>query len=103
MQIPQAKTPQSTTYRGLGQSQAAGTRKWWVVVSRCDRCGSPGHQHKFVIRNPEFNEPLWKNDAYACNLTNSAGNSIIVDSSFEWKEGIYSMPSWNELVVYELH
>jgi 1,4-alpha-glucan branching enzyme len=60
-----------------------------------------GDQYKYVIWNGE--QKLLKNDPYAKELTNSAGNTIIVDPHFEWDDVEFNMPVWNELVFYELH
>jgi 1,4-alpha-glucan branching enzyme len=60
-------------------------------------------QYKFVITNPGLPAPLWKNDPYARELTNSVGNSVVADPDYIWQSGGYSTPAWNELVIYELH
>lgn len=44
-----------------------------------------------------------KNDPYARDVTSSVGNSIIVDPTFDWGEDSFSLPTLNELVIYELH
>src|SRR5438045_1142817 len=59
--------------------------------------------YKFVISNPGLPQPLWKNDPYARVLTNSVGDSIVADPDYAWQSGAYATPSWNELVIYELH
>ena len=48
-------------------------------------------------------DELWRLDPYPRSLTNSVGNSVIVDSAFEWEDGNFKMPPWNELVIYEMH
>src|SRR5205814_3198818 len=53
--------------------------------------------YKFVISNPGLQQPLWKNDPYALALTNSVGDSIVVDPDYAWQCGAYATPSWNEL------
>lgn len=60
-----------------------------------------GQQYKFVIT--EGPNSVFKNDPYARDVSSSVGNSIIVDSSFNWSSTIFSMPTWNELVVYQMH
>lgn len=60
-----------------------------------------GDEYKYVIWNGDMK--LLKNDPYAKELTNSAGNTIIVDPDFKWEDQEYNMPSWNELVIYEIH
>ncbi|HEX3485831.1 MAG TPA: alpha-amylase family glycosyl hydrolase [Micropepsaceae bacterium] len=61
-----------------------------------------GDQYKFIIA-PASGEPLWKNDPYARSMTNSVGNSIVAETEFAWTCQDYASPSWNELVIYELH
>jgi len=61
-----------------------------------------GDQYKFVIRRPDGGS-LWKNDPYARSLTSSVGNSIVAETDYAWRSVGYSMPPWNELVIYELH
>lgn len=58
-------------------------------------------QYKYIIHSDAG--VLYRNDPYAKEVTNSAGNSIIIDAHFEWTDGDFQMPSWNELVIYELH
>jgi 1,4-alpha-glucan branching enzyme len=60
-----------------------------------------GDQYKFVIYNS--GQKLIKNDPYARELTNSVGNSVIVDPYFGWEDVEFGIPSWNELVIYEIH
>jgi 1,4-alpha-glucan branching enzyme len=60
-------------------------------------------QYKFVVTNMALPATLWKNDPYALSMTNSAGNSIISSTDFPWQAQGYSTPSWNEMVIYELH
>ena len=62
----------------------------------------PGDQYKFVIRNGD--NWFWRNDPYARRVTNSTGNSIIYDSgTYSWSGDTFYMPSFNDLVIYELH
>lgn len=83
-----------------GEAELAddGAGHWSVDVR-----GVPaGTQYKFVIENGT--QTLWKNDARARQLTQSNGNSIVVDpGAFDWGVDDFQMPSWNELVVYEMH
>lgn len=65
--------------------------------------GEIGHQYKFVLTNPNLPEPLWKRNPYASELVNSSGNCIIHDPNFDWTGDNFTMPSWNELVIYEMH
>src|SRR6476659_1940636 len=62
----------------------------------------PGSQYKFVIQTENGN--LMKNDPYAREMTNSAGNSVVYDNAaFDWGNDQSFMPYWNEAVIYELH
>lgn len=62
---------------------------------------SEGDEYKFFI---EYNGKLLsRNDPYAYEVTNSNGNSIIRTLDFNWEDEDFKMPSWNELVIYELH
>jgi 1,4-alpha-glucan branching enzyme len=64
---------------------------------------SVNDQYKFIITNSALPSVLWKNDPYALSMTNSAGNSIISSTDYPWQAKGYSTPSWNEMVIYELH
>lgn len=61
-----------------------------------------GDEYKFVIRNGA-NPLIWRRNPYASELVNSSGNSIIHDPNFDWKGDNFTMPEWNELVIYEMH
>ncbi len=54
-------------------------------------------EYKFVIDGT-----LWKNDPHAKSVTNSIGNSVIMDDTpYSWSS--FTTPSWNEMVIYEMH
>lgn len=59
-------------------------------------------EYKFAIHNGL--EVLLRNDPYAREMTNSDGNSVIINPDFDWgdTEG-YRTPPWNEWVIYEMH
>ena len=42
-------------------------------------------------------------DPYAREVTNSVGNAIIHDPAFDWSDDDFTMPPWNQLIIYELH
>jgi 1,4-alpha-glucan branching enzyme len=42
-------------------------------------------------------------DPYAREVTNSIGNAIIHDPSFDWEGDDFFIAEWNQLVIYELH
>ncbi len=64
---------------------------------------SVGQQYKYVIRNG--GQLLWKKDPRSTDVQNSGtdANSIIGDLSHNWQSNDYEMPTWNELVLYEMH
>ncbi|MDF1811842.1 MAG: alpha-amylase family glycosyl hydrolase [Verrucomicrobiales bacterium] len=72
---------------------------WEVQVPKA----APGAEYKYVIKNGD--QVLWRNDPVARAMTNSAGNSIIVDDSdFDWgDDDNFQLRGWNELVIYEMH
>ena len=71
---------------------------YWAVSTDA---ASEGDEYKFFI---EYNGKLLsRNDPYAFEVTNSDGNSIIRRLEFSWDDADFKMPSWNELVIYELH
>lgn len=61
-----------------------------------------GHQYQFVIRRN--GTEYWKIDSHAARVTNSVGNGIIYNAdTYTWQANDFQMPSWNQLVVYEMH
>jgi 1,4-alpha-glucan branching enzyme len=49
-------------------------------------------------------QTLLRIDPYARHVTNSAGHGLVYDeAAFVWAEEDYRSPSWDELVIYELH
>src|SRR5215213_2042753 len=67
-----------------------------------DVAGVPiGAEYKFVLQTPE--PTPWRNDPYARDVTSSVGNSVVVDTGFDWGDSDFRMPPWNDLVIYELH
>jgi len=60
-----------------------------------------GHQYQFEITNGDRH--FRKNDAYAREIHAQSALSVIFSDAFEWKSPGFSLPNWNELVLYELH
>ncbi|GAA4898468.1 alpha-amylase family glycosyl hydrolase [Tessaracoccus lubricantis] len=61
-----------------------------------------GQEYKFHLVNGDLE--LDRNDPYAREVTNSVGNSVIVDPlDFDWEGDDYTLPAHNEIVVYEAH
>lgn len=59
-------------------------------------------RYRYVINGPAG--PVWRNDPRARRVTNSTGDSVVVDpSDYDWGAGGFQMPPWNELVLYEMH
>jgi len=60
-----------------------------------------GDHYKFWIRNGA--QLLERQNPYASEMSNSAGDAIIHDPTFDWSGENFKMPPWNELVIYEMH
>ncbi|MEO5561990.1 MAG: alpha-amylase family glycosyl hydrolase [Chitinophagaceae bacterium] len=60
-----------------------------------------GQQYKYILHTGSG--VLYKTDPYSKEVTSSAGNSIIIDPSFDWSTDVFQMPDWNKLVIYEMH
>ncbi len=60
-----------------------------------------GDEYKFAIVNGS--EVLWRVDPYAREVTHSAGNGVIYEPTFDWTPADYVTPTWDELIIYELH
>ena len=62
----------------------------------------PGAEYRYTIRTPEGD--LSRIDPYARLVTNSVGNGIVYDpAAFDWGDDTFQMPSWDDLVIYEMH
>lgn len=60
-----------------------------------------GDQYKFVIRRGD--QLLWRANPYAREITQPGGNSKLHERDFDWSGDDFTMPPWNELVIYEMH
>jgi 1,4-alpha-glucan branching enzyme len=61
-----------------------------------------GAEYRFVLQTPAGERN--RIDPRARRLTNSVGNGIVYDpAAFDWGDGEFNQPPWNDLVVYELH
>lgn len=60
-----------------------------------------GQEYRFRLVTPygEFS----RIDPYAREVTNSVGNAVIHDPSFDWEGDDFAPPKWNEIVIYEMH
>ncbi len=61
-----------------------------------------GDKYEFVIISNGQQLPGRKNP-YASEVINSARKSVIHDPNFNWTGDRFTMPPWNELVIYEMH
>ncbi|TWT32853.1 hypothetical protein [Blastopirellula retiformator] len=62
----------------------------------------PGQRYRFMIRNGE--QELSRIDPYARKVTNSVGDGIIYEPDrFEWEGDAFELPTYNQLVIYEMH
>ena len=62
-----------------------------------DVASAVGFQHyRYVI-----NGTIWKTDPRARDVVDSVGNGIIIATDHSWQP--FTMPPWNELVIYEMH
>ena len=60
-----------------------------------------GDEYKFHLSHQ--GQAFDRNDPYARQVTHSAGTSVVHDPDFNWGDDHFQMPTWNELVIYELH
>jgi 1,4-alpha-glucan branching enzyme len=88
------------TFNGWSMTSAALVSEengfWSVDVSGA----RPGDQYKFVIGGPVS---PWKVDPYAVRFEGNPLNAVVDDHAYAWTVNSYRTPSWEELVVYELH
>ncbi len=70
---------------------------WFVDIAKAEA----GQEYKFVIYDG-YND-RYKNDPRSLQVTTSAGNSVIVDTTFKWHDDGFKADSFNQLVIYELH
>jgi 1,4-alpha-glucan branching enzyme len=60
-----------------------------------------GDEYQFVI--PTGTDKLWHKNPYASAVVSSSGNAVIHDPNFDWTGDDFTMPPWDELVIYEMH
>jgi len=70
---------------------------WYVDVPSA----KIGDEYKYRILNGK--QELFRIDPYVRCVTNSVGNGIVHDPHFDWEGDDFSLPPWNELVIYEMH
>lgn len=77
--------------------QPDGAGNWSVDI----KGAKAGQEYKFAIQTEA--DELFHNDPRSLALTTVAGNSVIVDTDFEWGDDTFTPPLFNEQVIYELH
>ncbi|GAB3280593.1 alpha-amylase family glycosyl hydrolase [Larkinella harenae] len=80
------------------QLASEGEGKWSGLVAESQE----GDEYKFVLTTPygEFS----RNDPYALKVTNSSGNSVVYNHDvFDWEDTRFCIPTWQQLVIYEMH
>lgn len=60
-----------------------------------------GEEYRYLLIND--GQELSRIDPYARDVTSSIGNAVTVVDDFDWGTDAFSMPPFNELVIYELH
>jgi 1,4-alpha-glucan branching enzyme len=82
---------------GKHPMQAEANGSWYADVAEA----RVGDEYKFLLTTAEGE--FKRIDPYAREVTNSVGNAIVHDPSFDWAGDDFQLAPWNELVVYELH
>ncbi|MUG93635.1 DUF3459 domain-containing protein [Scytonema sp. UIC 10036] len=77
---------------------------WSVDVSGA----KPGHYYRYVLHNNEIfhrADPYGKHVIDPRDRTKAANDigKVEIKAPFDWGEHHFTMPAWNELVIYELH
>ncbi len=74
-----------------------GNGNWSVDVRNL----GPGTRYRYVIDTGT--QLIDRNDPRALEVTNSVGDSIVVDTqAFPWL-GNFTVPAWNDVILYEAH
>ena len=60
-------------------------------------------RYRYVIQGPDIPGIQWRTDPYCKSVESVQGNGAVVEDTFDWGNNPFSMPAWNELVIYELH
>jgi 1,4-alpha-glucan branching enzyme len=64
---------------------------------------SVSDRYRYVIQGPDIPTVQWRTDPYCKSVESIEGNGAITVDDFDWGNESFSMPAWNELVIYELH
>ena len=77
--------------------QAEGDGYWTILASGAQA----GQEYRYIITNGD--QHLSKNDPRALQVTTSAGNSVVVETRFEWTDQDFKPAEVEEQVIYEMH
>jgi 1,4-alpha-glucan branching enzyme len=83
---------------GLAHPMQSEQRGFWYAEVKG---AGIGDQYKYQLSTDVG--VLKRIDPYAREVASSVGNAIVHDSQFNWEDDDFRMPSWNTLVIYELH
>ncbi len=85
-------------WTALGRDSDGTTGTWSADVEGV----GPGAEYRFTIRTAAGD--LSRIDPYARQVTNSVGNAVVYDpAAFDWGDDAFETPTWDDLVIYELH
>jgi 1,4-alpha-glucan branching enzyme len=82
---------------GVTDLASEGDGYWSAEVEQAEA----GQEYKYVITNGD--KTLTKNDPRAMQVTTTAGNSVIVDTEFDWEDVNPPNIPFNQQVIYEMH
>lgn len=74
-----------------------GNGVWYAEIAEA----KVGDEYRYLIVNGD--QRLSRIDPYVREVTNSVGNGIVHEPSFDWQGDDFQLPPWNELVIYEMH
>ena len=89
----------SGTFNDWGETamESEGDGYWFAEV----REASAGQEYKYVIHNGD--KIIKKNDPRSLTITTLAGNSVIVDTAFDWQDDKHVYWPREKQIIYELH
>jgi 1,4-alpha-glucan branching enzyme len=85
-------------WNGLSHPMRPDEKGHWYAEAKEAKVGD---QYKYQLTTE--GGVLTRIDPYAREVTSSVGNAIVHNPSFNWEDDDFSMPGWNQLVIYELH
>lgn len=82
---------------GRNPMLSEGDGYWAVDIANVEA----GQEYKFVIHTD--NGEFFRNDPRALHMTTNKGNSVVVDTHFDWTDDKFVMKPQHEQVIYEVH